>query len=103
LYIPIHLLPVLFTLIANEEIKSIDGLDKFRQRHLQNEQNLRSAIFVKLLIALDKRPYEQEKANKKIQLELDNLAEVPIVKAGQSHIVEIIPYEALWEILANRP
>lgn len=101
LYIPILMLPVIFSLLQTgekKEIKSEDALDKFRQRHLQNDINLRSAIFIKLLLALAKRPYEA-KATKKIKTELELLKNNPIEKAGQSYTVEIIPYETLWEML----
>ena len=101
LYIPILMLPVIFSLVSpdQKEIKSEDALDKFRQRYLQNDTNLRSAIFIKLLLALAKRPYEPARANKKIKTELELLKNNPIEKAGQSYTVEIIPYETLWEML----
>ena len=95
------MLPVIFSLISfdQKEIKSEDALDKYRQRYLQNDTNLRSAIFIKILTALAKRPYEPVKANKKIKSELELLKSNPIEKAGQSYTVEIIPYETLWEML----
>ncbi len=100
--IPIVMLPVIFATLDKsdkQEFKTDDALDKYRQRYLQNDQNLRSAIFIKLLTALGKRPYDPAKATKKIQSELQLLAEIPIETAGQSYTVEIIPYETLWDFL----
>lgn len=103
--IPVLILPVIFSLLSNEGIdgggQSAEALDKYRQRYLQNEQNLRSAIFVKLLTALSKRSYTP-KANQKIKLELENLANEPVETSGQSYAIEIIPYETLWALLDER-
>lgn len=103
--IPVLILPVIFSLLSNEGIdgggQSAEALDKYRQRYLQNDQNLRSAIFVKLLTALSKRSYTP-KANQKIKLELENLAKEPVETSGQSYSIEIIPYETLWALLDER-
>lgn len=105
--IPIFFLPLIYSLLQHGDvetggIQSLDAIDKYRQRYLQNEQNLRSATFVKLLIALSKRKYDPKRSESKIKAELEVLKQNPIEKSGQAYSVEIIPYETLFEWLQQR-
>lgn len=103
--IPVNLLPVIFSLIENDEKvagKSMDALDKFRQRHLENNQNTRSAMFVKLIFALYKRMLLKDKQREKIDETLKVYTEIPLETAPQSYYVEIIPYEDLCRMLLDK-
>jgi len=103
--IPLVLLPVLYSLTPGakkESDFSEEGLDKYRQRYLENDLNRRSAIFVKMLMALAKREFEQASADRKIQRELEELKTLPPELARQTFAIEIIPYEDLWEMLTKR-
>lgn len=102
--IPLVLLPVLYSVakgMYDEEAfrRSIEALDKYRQRHLENETNRRSAIFLKLLLALAKKEFEGPRAEQKIQKELQLLKQEPPQMSRQSFAVEVIPYEDLLEML----
>ncbi len=102
--IPMVLLPVLYSLAQGNYLDSglsLEALDKYRQRYLENDLNRRSAIFVKMLIALAKREFEQASADRKIQRELEELKAQPPQLSRQTFAVEVIPYEDLWEMLTE--
>lgn len=102
--IPKMLLPVVYSLAEgtfwNADI-STDGLDKYRQRYLENDLNRRSAIFMRLLIALAKKEFNPKLADRKIQQELSEMKALPPELSRQSFAVEVIPYEDLWEMLTK--
>lgn len=101
--IPLVLLPVLYSLAQDggldESVISIEALDKYRKRYLDNDVNQRSNSFVKMLIAFTKLPYEKAAAEKKIQKELAVLKTLDPQVVGQSFAIEIVPYEDLWGML----
>jgi len=103
--IPKMFLPVLYKLAEGtfwDSDISTDGLDKYRQRYLENELNRRSAIFMKLIIALTKKDFNPKLAERKIQQELDDLKALPPELSRQTFAVEVIPYEDLWEMLTEK-
>ena len=103
--IPLVLLPVLYSLAQgglDESVISIEALDKYRKRYLDNDVNQRSNSFVKMLIAYTKLPYEKAAAEKKIKKELAVLKTLDPQVVGQSFAIEIVPYEDLWGMLRER-
>ncbi len=104
--IPLVLLPVLYSLAQDggldESVLSIEALDKYRKRYLDNDVNQRSNSFVKMLIAFTKLPYEKAAAEKKINKELAVLKTLDPQVVGQSFAIEIVPYEDLWGMLRER-
>ncbi len=102
--IPLVLLPMMYSLVQGNYLDSglsLEALDKYRQRYLENDLNRRSAIFVKMLTALAKREFEQASADRKIQKELEELKAQPPQLSRQTFAVEVIPYEDLWEMLTQ--
>lgn len=100
--IPLVMLPVLFSLASGDHQeygRSVEALEKYRIRYLNNDLNRRSASFMKILFALSDRPFRPGPADRKIAKELEVLAAEGPRVAGQTFAVEIIPYEDLWEIL----
>lgn len=104
--IPLILLPVMYSIATGayeEEFgRSIEALEKYRKRYLDNDTNRRSAIFLKMLLALAKKNFEGDHAERKMEKEWNQLKQLPPQIAGQSFAVEIIPYEDLWEMLSGR-
>ena len=102
--IPLVFLPVLFS-IANKAFeeefgRSIEALDKYRKRYLENDTNRRSAIFLKMILALAKKDFDTGRSERKMEKEWLLLQQIPPQVAGQSFAVEIIPYEDLWEMIS---
>ena len=100
--IPLVLLPVLFSLASGDHQeygRSVEALEKYRIRYLNNDLNRRSAAFMKILFALSDRPFRPGPADRKIAKEWEALTGEKAQVAGQSFAVEIIPYEDLWDML----
>ena len=105
--IPLVLLPVLYSIAKgnfNEEDfgRSIEALDKYRKRYLENDTNRRSAIFLKMVLALTKKEFDGPRAERKMEKERALLEKEPAQLANQSFAVEVIPYEDLWEMLLEK-
>ncbi len=100
--IPLIFLPVVYHLVKgtfDTADISLEALEKYRKRYLDNDMNRRSAAFLNMLIAFAKRDYKSASAEKKIKKELEVLAKEQPQVAGQTFAVEIIPYEDLWEMM----
>ena len=100
--IPLVLFPVLYNLAVGNDLeygRSLEALDKYRQRYLNNEANRRSAYFMKALVALSKSAFEPVASERKIQYEINELKKIPPEDAARFFVVEIVPYEDLWEML----
>jgi hypothetical protein len=102
--IPLILLPLLYSLAQGADYeeeygRSVDAIEKYRKRYLDNDLNRRSASFTNLLLALGRMEFEKASAERKIKKEMAVLNSLPPQEAGQSLAVEIIPYEDLWEDL----
>lgn len=106
LNIPLILLPIIFQLAKGnfkEEFgRSIEALDKYRIRYLNTDANARSATFMKLLLAYTQAPYQPEHTARAIQRHLEKLQNQPLAVIGQEFVVEVIPYEDLWEMLFKK-
>jgi len=103
--IPLVLLPVLFSLAQGnyaEYGRSEEALEKYRQRYLDNTVNQRSAAFVNMLTALDKKAFDPVSAERKIKKGLETLQEEQPQVMGQSFAIEIIPYDDLWAMLQEK-
>lgn len=105
--IPLVLLPVLYSLakgITHEDSfrRTVEALDKYRKRYLDNDVNQRSAIFLKMLLTLAQKDFTGERAIRKMEKELAQLGQIPPQMANQSFVVEVIPYEDLWEMLIKK-
>jgi hypothetical protein len=102
--IPLTLLPMLFSIAKGEDFqetygRSLDAVEKYRKRYLDNDMNRRSASFLNILMALGRLKFEKESAERKIKKEVAILEKIPLQVGGQSFAVEVIPYEDLWEML----
>ncbi len=100
--IPLMLLPILFSLAQGNYQnygRSKEALDKYRQRYLENGVNKRSAVFVTMLLALDKKTFQPADAERRIKKSLEELNQENPQVIGQSFAIEIIPYEDLWAML----
>jgi hypothetical protein len=103
--IPLLLLPILFCLAEGEYQeygRSVPALDIYRKRYLNNNMNKRSTAFMNMLLALDRKMYETERSEKKIQKELEVLRNASTETTRQSSFIEIIPYEDLWNLIKDK-
>jgi len=100
--IPLIFLPVIYNLVKgtfDSSGISLEALEKYRKRYLDNDMNRRSAAFLNMLMAFAKLDFTTASAEKKIKKELKILSKEQPQVAGQTFAVEIIPYEDLWAMM----
>ena len=103
--IPLLLLPMLFSLAEGDYQdygRSEEALEKYRQRYLENDMNQRSAAFMSMLMALDKKSFDPAASERRIKKGLEVLSVEQPQVIGQYFAIEIIPYEDLWAMLTDK-
>jgi hypothetical protein len=80
----------------------IDGIEKYCSRYLSENDTYRSNCFIKMLLQLPDANFHKEAVARKTERYYKMLTSRPLEAARQAHEVEIIPYEVLWETMAER-
>jgi tetratricopeptide (TPR) repeat protein len=102
--IPILIIQILFLIQKkryDEAIDRIEAIEKYCSRYLKKGDTYRSNNFIKLLLQIPLAGFHRAAVERRAEKFLENLREVPLDMAGQSHDIEIIPYESLWEMALN--
>ncbi len=101
LNIPILIIQVLIYIQQKQYGKAIDrveALEKYCSRHLKKENDFRSNCFIKMVLELSKCGFQPVAARRKGDTLFQKLKAHPLDVPNQSHSIEIIPYEVLWEV-----
>ena len=101
LNIPILIIQVLVYIQKKQYDKAIDrigALEKYCSRHLRKENDFRSNCFIKMILELSKSGFHPVAATRKADRLFQKLKVHPVDIPNQSHSIEIIPYEVLWEV-----
>ncbi len=100
--IPLVLLPFLIEL-ANKTFdasdSTLENLDKYRIRNIDHAMNVRSNIFLELLIVYAQKDFKPQLYHKKLEPSLNALRSREKTTPLQLFSAEIIPYEDLWDLL----
>ena len=80
----------------DDAIDRVDALKKYLVRYIKRKKDLRSNIFIKMLIKITDANFHSIRAKKHAQPLLKQLKAESIDKANQDYDIEIIPYEHLW-------
>ncbi|MCC7505634.1 MAG: hypothetical protein IT259_10045 [Saprospiraceae bacterium] len=102
--IPILIIQILFLTYEQEygqTIDRIEAIEKYCSRYLKQNDTFRSNCFIKMLLQMPAASFHQEAVLRKAEKLLDQLRSVPLEIANQTHEIEIIPYEDLWEMAVN--
>lgn len=93
-----RILSILFYIGRNDldnAMQHIDALRVYQMRHLKDDSNTRSNLFLKLIFTMEKKSFNYK--------ELKQLKECAILKENYEHQImhesEIIFYDILWEML----
>ncbi len=100
--IPILIIQILFSITKRKYSKAVDrieAVDKYCSRYLYRDQNFRSNSFIKMLMTIPRNGFHKAAVERKTERYLEGLQEHPLEVAHQSHEIEIIPYEDLWEMV----
>ena len=99
--ISILIIQILYSLSEKkyeETLTRIDGIEKYCSRYLKENDTFRSNCFIKMLLQLPLASFHREAVARKKEKLLKMLKDVSLEVANQTHEIEIIPYEQLWEM-----
>lgn len=94
----VHVLILLQQKKYTQIIDRVDALNQYCHRHLRRDDTFRSNCFIKMLLQIPKADFNRLRAVRYAQPYLLKLGSMPIKISDQSIEVELIPYEALWEM-----
>lgn len=99
--IPILVVQILFSISERNNHQSIDrieAIEKYCSRYLKQNETFRSSCFIKALLQIPSASFRPEVVAAKAQKFIDQLRAQPLEIAYQTHEIEIVPYEHLWEM-----
>lgn len=99
--IPILIIQILFTIAERNYSQSIDrieAIEKYCSRYLKHNETFRSNCFIKALLQIPAGSFHIEAVTRKSQKFIEQLSAMPLEVAYQTHEIEVIPYEHLWEM-----
>ncbi|MEZ5044937.1 MAG: hypothetical protein R2828_33875 [Saprospiraceae bacterium] len=102
--IPILVVQVLFMILQrnyNSAIDRIEAIEKYCSRYLTKDDTFRSNCFIKMLLQIPHCGFHKAGVERKTSKYLNRLQTMPLDVAKQSHEIEIIPYEELWELVID--
>ncbi len=103
--INILILEVLYHLNKQEYGKIIDrmpSIEQYLYRHLMVQPLIRSRLFVKMLMSLEKGHFRRKAVEEKSRDLLEELRSYPIDQSVQDFELEVVPYEVLWGEVLGR-
>lgn len=102
--IPVLIIQILYLLLEQEYDKVIDrieAIEKYCNRYLKRSETFRSNVFIKMLIQIPQASFHKEAVIRKTEKLLALLKSKPLEIANQTHEIEIIPYEDLWNMVLD--
>lgn len=82
-------------------IDRFEAIAKYKDRYLDKEHNLRSNIFIRMLLEIPKAVFKKNEVIRKTEKYKTRLEEVPLDIANQSYDIEILPFEQAWSIILD--
>jgi hypothetical protein len=92
---------LLFTIAERNYDQSIDyieRIEKYCSRYLKDPDTFRSNTFIKMLLQIPQGSFHREAVRRKAERHQKQLLAVPLESANQTHEIEIIPFEQLWDL-----
>ena len=83
----------------DEVLERISALDKYRERYLRESDTDRSELFIKILTLLPKNNFDPAVFSKKAAPLRKKMSALPRQLTNPAHELEVVPYEALVELL----
>lgn len=79
-------------------LDSVEAIEQYCYRHLRGDNCQRSYYFLKMLLHIPTSGFDPVVSAAKAERYLQKLKETPLQVANQTHEIEVIPYEILWNI-----
>jgi hypothetical protein len=101
--INIAIIVVKFLLMLQERrfsqiLDDVEAIEQYCYRHLRGDNAQRSYYFLKMLLYVPTSGFDAELSRSKAARYLQKLNDTPLQVANQTHEIEVIPYEMLWDI-----
>ncbi|GJM34140.1 MAG: hypothetical protein DHS20C18_31410 [Saprospiraceae bacterium] len=99
--IPILIIQILFMMNQQKysaAVDKIEAIEKYCSRYLTKNDTFRSNCLIKMLLQIPICSFHRVAVERKTAKYLEKLQEVPLEVAKQTHEIEIIPYENLWQM-----
>lgn len=80
-------------------IDRIEAIEKYIHRYIKRQDNKRSYYFLRMILEIPKNDFRPDSIQKKSKKYFEQLKTSPIDASGQSHGLEIIPYEDTWALI----
>jgi len=100
--ISILIIQTLFLIIRKDYdgiIDRIEALEKYITRHIHKDQNKRSNTFIRMLLKVGAVGFNKPSLERRVKKYYEALKAIQSESINQAYIVEIIPYEDLWELV----
>ncbi len=78
-------------------LDEVEAIDQYAYRHLRGKNTQRSYLFIRLLLQIPLGAFDLDMIQEKAGRYLGKLANIPLQVANQTHEIEILPYEDLWQ------
>lgn len=102
LNIPILISQIVYLIHQRKQSETIDRMDaiaRYSTRYLIKDDTYRSNCFIKMLLVIPEAGFHKVATKRHADRFVKLLKAVPLDFANQSHEVELIPYEDLWEMV----
>ncbi len=101
--INIAIIVVKFLLMLQERrfsqiLDEVEAVEQYCYRHLRGDNAQRSYFFLKMLLHIPTSGFDPVLSATKAGRYLQKLKETPLQVANQTHEIEVIPYEMLWDM-----
>lgn len=80
-------------------LDEVEAVEQYCYRHLRGDNAQRSYYFLKMLLHIPTSGFDPAQSAQRAEKFLQKLRETPLQVANQTHEIEVIPYEMLWEIM----
>ncbi|MFN0034959.1 MAG: hypothetical protein ACKVUS_07835 [Saprospiraceae bacterium] len=82
----------------SQMLDDVEAIEQYCYRHLRGDNAQRSYFFLKMLLHIPTSGFDPVQSVAKAERYLQKLKATPLQVANQTHEIEVIPYEMLWEI-----
>lgn len=99
--IPILIIQIAFMIALkrfDEVFDKMEAIEKYTTRYIRRDDHFRSNCFIKMLLQIPIAGFHRNAVKRYAEKYYKKLRSQPLEIADQSHEIEIIPYEDLWEM-----
>jgi hypothetical protein len=83
----------------SQMLDEVEAVEQYCYRHLRGDNAQRSYCFLKMLLYIPTSGFDPIQSAQRAEKYLQKLLETPLQVANQTHEIEVVPYEVLWEII----